>query len=267
MTHLKNCQIPEQLRPFVKAIYLMQAPGTWEPPPHSRVLPDGCVELFVNIGDTADSFEVNGRKINGSSFITSRMNCFMDISSPKQVHFITVWFYPGRSWPFFDVPMSIVANQTVCLSDIGKSQAEAAKEMEQRVEATLSDEEKVQVVQEFLIEKLSRNYRAEESFQSTLTLIEKSLAQVSVDSIARAVGLSHRQLLRKYDQCLGLGPKEYIKMRRFLSASELLKVAKWSLTDVAYETGYFDQAHFIHDAKQFSGMTPGELRQAKNVLF
>ncbi|MEQ8417239.1 MAG: helix-turn-helix transcriptional regulator [Imperialibacter sp.] len=100
-----------------------------------------------------------------------------------------------------------------------------------------------------------------------LTLIEKSLAQVSVDSLARAVGLSHRQLLRKYDQCLGLGPKEYIKMRRFLSASELLKVAKWSLTDVAHEAGYFDQAHFIHDAKQFSGMTPGELRQAKNVLF
>ena len=39
------------------------------------------------------------------------------------------------------------------------------------------------------------------------------------------------------------------------------------LSDVAYTSDYADQAHFIHDFQEFSGLTPGAFLRSENVFF
>jgi len=56
---------------------------------------------------------------------------------------------------------------------------------------------------------------------------------------------------------VGLTPKLYCRIRRFQQVLALIRCGKpveWA--DIALSCGYFDQAHFVHDFRAFSGITP-----------
>ncbi|RUA22177.1 AraC family transcriptional regulator [Billgrantia gudaonensis] len=56
----------------------------------------------------------------------------------------------------------------------------------------------------------------------------------------------------------GLSPKRYARLMRIARSRELIKGRDGRvLTDTAHAAGYYDQAHFIHDFKAVTGLTPG----------
>lgn len=78
-----------------------------------------------------------------------------------------------------------------------------------------------------------------------------------VVELADHVGLSERSLQRLVEQRIGMSPKWLIQRRRLHDAVEALKSGQVSLADMAAELGYSDQAHFTHDFRTVTGMTPG----------
>ena len=69
--------------------------------------------------------------------------------------------------------------------------------------------------------------------------------------------MSQRRFIEIFRNEVGVTPKAFSRLRRFqhvLGAVEHLTDVDW--TDVAVECGYFDQAHFIHDFREFAGVTP-----------
>lgn len=79
-----------------------------------------------------------------------------------------------------------------------------------------------------------------------------------VDEVAHAVGLSERSLQRLVEQRIGLSPKWLLQRRRLHDAVEALKAGGTGLAGMAADLGYTDQAHFTHDFRTVTGMTPGE---------
>lgn len=80
-----------------------------------------------------------------------------------------------------------------------------------------------------------------------------------VAEVAEQFGLGERGLQRLTEQRLGLSPKWLIQRRRLHDAVLALKGAPGStLADVAARLGYSDQAHFTHDFRTITGMTPGD---------
>lgn len=79
-----------------------------------------------------------------------------------------------------------------------------------------------------------------------------------VDEVARELGLTERSLQRLVEQRIGLSPKWLLQRRRLHDAVEALKAGTTGLADVAARLGYTDQAHFTHDFRTVTGMTPGE---------
>lgn len=79
-----------------------------------------------------------------------------------------------------------------------------------------------------------------------------------VDQVARELGLTERGFQRLVEQRVGLTPKWLIQRRRLHDAIETLKAGTTSLADVAATLGYTDQAHFTHDFRTVTGMTPGQ---------
>ncbi len=86
----------------------------------------------------------------------------------------------------------------------------------------------------------------------------------SLDDLAQEAYLSKFHLLRLFKQSIGLAPYTY-QLQLKLNEARKLIFQKKSLTEVAYELGFNDQAHFIHLYKQFSELTPGEF--LKTAIF
>jgi len=68
--------------------------------------------------------------------------------------------------------------------------------------------------------------------------------------------LSERQFERQFRKFSGFSPKLFSRIVRFQSALTQYGNNEKSLTEIALETGYYDQSHFIHDFKEFSGYHP-----------
>lgn len=65
--------------------------------------------------------------------------------------------------------------------------------------------------------------------------------------------------MRKFSSAIGISPKQLSKIIRIQATLKTLLTKEiTSLTDLAYENEYFDQAHFIKDFKEFTGLTPKE---------
>jgi AraC-like DNA-binding protein len=79
-----------------------------------------------------------------------------------------------------------------------------------------------------------------------------------VDELAREAGLSERSLQRLVEQRIGLSPKWLLQRRRLHDAVEALKAGRGTLAEMAAALGYADQAHFTHDFRTVTGMTPGD---------
>lgn len=79
----------------------------------------------------------------------------------------------------------------------------------------------------------------------------------SLDDLARAAGLSARQLERCCHRQLGVGPKLFARIGRF-SRAVRLKDHRPDLDwlSVALLTGYSDYRHLVRDSREFAGVTP-----------
>jgi transcriptional regulator GlxA family with amidase domain len=80
-----------------------------------------------------------------------------------------------------------------------------------------------------------------------------------------------RQLERGFEAVVGSTPKAFARAARFQQAQRrIMFEPDVSLTQLAHECGYSDQAHFIKDFKAISGKTPGayaeEMRAHRETL-
>lgn len=88
---------------------------------------------------------------------------------------------------------------------------------------------------------------------------------LGVHELGDKVGLSERQLRRRFGAAVGYGPKTLQRVFRF---RRFLRLAgEGSLGELAVRAGYTDQAHLTRETTEFAGMTPGELvrRRRKDV--
>lgn len=85
--------------------------------------------------------------------------------------------------------------------------------------------------------------------------------KVSIAQIATSLGLSVRQLERKFQETFGTTPSRYLMRLRILKACELLKATRKSVTTIALEVGFYDQSAFSKKFSQLIGEPPGVYRR------
>jgi AraC-like DNA-binding protein len=254
------------LAPFVKCIWSLESDQPIHDAPRERILPDSCVELVFHFADPFRSHFSNGESaLQPRSFLVGQMKRFLEIEPAGRMGLIAVRFHARGAYRFLPQPLSAIANEIVDLREIWK---QCADEWTERIALARGIEERVRIIVEVLIESLHRNGQQDCVVDRCLHLIETQGGQLSVAELASAIGVSNRQLTRRFENGVGVSPKEFSRVKRFLRSLRHLKSRKQrTLTETALECGYFDQAHFNHEFRQFAGMTPGEFSDYPNVVF
>ncbi len=86
------------------------------------------------------------------------------------------------------------------------------------------------------------------------------------NSAEKMLGYSRRHCRNLFKQAYGISPKKYAEIIRFQNACKALSYYDGELACLANDVGYYDQAHFTHDFKAFSGYTPDMLRKRLKVV-
>jgi len=98
----------------------------------------------------------------------------------------------------------------------------------------------------------------------TIDAIEKQKG--AFEKIVSELRLSSKTFINTFNTTIGLSPLQYVQLKRVNKALALIrKYPHKTLTEIAYELGFFDQAHFIRVFKSFCGITPKKYRSLGNM--
>jgi AraC-like DNA-binding protein len=120
---------------------------------------------------------------------------------------------------------------------------------------------------ETYVHKLFTEAASSEVLVKTLKYIHNNKGNITVREVSNDTGVSYKRLERTFIKNIGLLPKEYIQLHRFIHAyQELVKTADVNLMRIAITNGYYDTNHFLKDFKGYTGKTPsGYLKFQKEL--
>lgn len=230
-----------------------------------RVIPTGNIELMFHYRKPFAVINAANNSLSSQplSVLSGLISGFSDVTSVGDSGVLAVSFHPFGACQFFRFPLDEIENKSI---DLRAVLGDKIRDIEEQLSNAYHLTERIVIVEDFLKKSFCPLNTYDLAFlKRAVSLIETSKAGIQAHELAGLLAVSNKGLERKFAARLGKTPKQYLKMMRFQMAVKRLSMANdQALTDLAYQCGYFDQAHFIRDFKLFSGYTPGEFRQMCN---
>lgn len=230
-----------------------------------RIIPDGCIEMAFILGDdikrytTKDEFIIQPRAM----VLGQTIEPFY-IEPTGYVNTFAIRFYPYGFANFVNMPITDLANKETSLALLFG--AKTAKKLEQNIILAKNTQHRIEIIENFLLEKLNDQTTIDNIVKKTLDALLSSKGTESITTILKEDLSKRRQLERNFKKQIGVSPKQLGKVIRLQTALKLLLNNRTdNLTNIAYESEYFDQAHFIKDFKEFTGINPKEFLGNENM--
>jgi len=204
-------------------------------------VPDGSVDLLFAFGERVEANVIG---------VATRAR---PASRPARC-VLGVTLAPGEALPILDIPLHELRDRIVPLGELWSGAAALLDEMaEQR-----SADARASALQRVLASRLARSRVATSGrLRHGLRQLSEAAGRLRIGDLARSVGISERQLQRLFLERTGLSPKEMARVARLRALLAHLAFdgrADWA--GLAYDFGYADQAHLIHEFQALTGKSP-----------
>jgi AraC-like DNA-binding protein len=251
------------LQDHVKCFLIMEREYTPEHPAED-VTPDAFIELILNFGapyvlETAGApdREMPRAILVGLQKKPLRFRC------DGTVRLVATRFHAWGALPF-------LADQARGLTNLTTTRSREWDDLATRVETAVRADDydaAVATVEDHLIEKLLTATVDLKQIRAAAQMLHMQHGQFRVAELAERCNLSSRQLQRRFQDTVGVSPKGLARAIRFEEIRKRLMFdPDQSLTALAHEYGYADQAHFIRDFREFADRTPGEFAREMRAI-
>jgi len=215
---------------------------------------DGCAEMVFHYKGSFDEITNGKNEISFMAGLHGPSQHFRRFITGESFGIFGVYFYPFALPQLFSIPACELSNQT---PDLIALLGNEGAELEEKIMLADNNMERVRIMSYFLQKKIiEKNDERLNAIKYIINQIIHSGGLVPVKELANQSFLSVRQFERNFKLYSGFNPKLYSRIIRFQATTQQYGHNKNNLTDIAYECGYYDQSHFIHDFKQFSGYHP-----------
>ncbi|HYP12922.1 MAG TPA: helix-turn-helix transcriptional regulator [Bryobacteraceae bacterium] len=235
--------------------YTEHTPG----PLRRRELPSPQITLIIDLGPTVRILNSSGDAVialHHGGFVAGLDNTWTLTESLGHMRCIQVDFTLTGAQRILHESMTSIAGCTVSLDDYFGSAAQLLRD--QLLESRRA-ESRFQLLDEFFTARLTRPGAQSDWVESAWDRIQTSGGRLSIRALAEGSGFSARHLESCFKNRFGMTPKQLARLVRFNSVLADLRSGRFAdWTSIAVNHGYFDQAHFIRDFKQYSGGTPTE---------
>ena len=224
-----------------------------------RVLPLGAAQLIVNLAeDETRIYEESAAGLvcqrSPGSVLTGITTRYQIIDTDEQAFVAGVVFRPGGTVPFIAAPARELSDADVPLEALwGRQRAQLLRE--QLLGA--SDPDSTLDALEATLLNVCREKAAHPAVRYALSEFRAHSSVARIRAVTDAIGLSPKRFIERFKADVGVTPKRYCRLLRFQRVvSNAHPGGETDWAGLALACGYFDQAHLIHDFREFSGLTP-----------
>jgi AraC-like DNA-binding protein len=243
------------LRPFAGTYqgYRDNTPGELE----RREIPIGRVVFVASFGEPYRMTNARSGDVTcASSFVAGMHDTHVANRQPGPTAGVQVNLTPIGAHLLLARPMDEIANRTVPLDEL---LGDGGRSLAARLGDAPDWQSRFAILDEALLERLARARPASRGVVWAWQRLEETRGCVPIGSLASSLGWSRKRLVAGFRQQVGLAPKTVARILRFNHAVRLInRGAELPWTAIAARAGYYDQAHFIRDFSEFTGMTPTE---------
>jgi len=253
------------LKSYIEKMWIFQSNGKMPLDDMKLVVPNGNLKLTVSYqnGIVAD--------VNGKTFPSKEHDItlaglidvpvILDAEEDVTTGTIGIEFNPQHAYRFFHFTLNDIQNQIYSLSDVlGKS----GKQLTEQINNTTSVQQKIVVLHQFLLNRLLCQ-NEDLIFEYCIEKITASKGRITIKELEKKTGYSSRWLNMKFNEKLGVSPKNLSSIIRFKQYYKaFISSDKESFSRNDFYELYYDQSHFIKNFKRFTGLPPTKFEKKIN---
>jgi AraC-like DNA-binding protein len=259
-------QPPSSLESIIKCYWTLEVPHQ-KKAQRQLIIPDGCIEMIFILGDDVKRYTVDDQFIiQPRELVLGQITEPFYIEPIGYVNTFAVRFYPFGFANFLQTSIRELSNKETPLAILFGEKS--SYELGQKMVKAAHTQERIEIIEAFLLDKLSEKTTIDNIVKTTIDAMLETKGSTSIQTVLKDDLSKRRQLEREFMKKVGLSPKQLGKVIRLQAALKmLLNQPSESFTKIAYESAYYDQAHFNKDFKEFTGTTPKEfLADEKMIL-
>jgi AraC-like DNA-binding protein len=244
------------LSQFVRFLWLYE--GYTQRHAKERALPTGQMQIVINLLEDKsciyDRDDTRRCQTFSGSVLSGAHSEYQVISTAMQASVIGVAFKPDGAFPFLRMPAGELRDATVSLDKLWGA---AAVDLRDRLLEASTHPARFAILEQVLLVELRRCFHPRDAVGFALRRFMAEPQVTTIGGVTDQIGLSPKRFIQLFRDQTGFTPKVFCRIRRFQQALERIESrgnVEW--TQVALDCGYFDQAHFIHDFRAFSGINP-----------
>lgn len=244
----------ERLAAYVRYFWVLEGEASFGQPYVHRSMADGCAELIFHYNGIFHELLNNSTTERSfSSGLAGQSQQFRRFLIKQNFGMFGVYLYPFAVSQLFSISGTDAKNQMIDLPSLIGIEANA---LEEKMMLAIDNKLRIKIITEFLEKKLVNAKKQPPGVFEAIKYIIHTHGATKVEALAKQNFQSTRQFERNFKQFAGFSPKLFSRIIRFQTALGEYQNKEKSLTEIAYECGYYDQSHFIQDFKEFSGFNP-----------
>ena len=207
-----------------------------------RVIPDGCIDLVF---------------CEGELIVAGPDTESVELEVAPNRSFVGLRFRAGGAPAVLGMPASELLDQRIDASEMLGARAHALSE---RLASATSLRVAAAVLEETVTRWLHDAEPSDALVGRAILELQTPRTEWTVATLAAQLGVSERQLRRRFLSAVGYGPKLFervARLRRFIHAAS--SPHSGGLAALAAEAGYADQPHLTRECRELTALTPSQL--------
>lgn len=229
-------------------------------PAHARekLLPDGQIEMIIPLEDDPlaiyDNQTLDPALPLKRGFLSGIRTRYITIDVGRELGMVVTRFRPGGAHALFGIPMDEFGDVVVELEQVW---GQPFLDLRQRMLEANQPSDILQLLADFLLMKRDEKHQINGIIHHSLETIQANPFDFKLRKLSRELGYSEKQVVRHFRKHVGATPKQYARLIRFQRIIERLDQpdpAPWA--QIAVESGYYDQSHFVNEFRSYTGVSP-----------
>ncbi|HJS75547.1 MAG TPA: helix-turn-helix domain-containing protein [Vicinamibacteria bacterium] len=251
---------PPGLSRYVDFLWHFQGPTEHR---RKRILPNGKVELLVNLGEPYRTVEGHGIETVKEGCVSGMQSGPMVLEQPPRQDVLGMRLRPAGAYALLAAPLRETSGLVVGLEDVFGS---SARELVDRCHEAPGVAERFRILTGWIRRRIVEARVSTPEVAWSAARIDGTHGEVPILELRRETGFSAARLASLFREEIGLKPKLYARVVRFRRVLRMLQDGKAPLADVALDAAFYDQPHMTGEFRELSGMTPKEFLRARHPV-